>query len=176
MPDSHELRGRRLGGTDGYMAPETISLDSCSHIHPHPHTSFYPLSLPQFQTSGLPCGVQNLTINLMKAEDWEPRKALSLVKARCAQLTEFSLFDPVEARDVESQTIIWGIILHNYHTLKFFYPPWGSFSTVVKAVLTLPALDVLEMHSPQYLIPSHTTPCTTVYRGPRLHRHRCHDR
>ena len=113
----------------------------------------------QFMRYFLTCGVQKLAINLMNVKVWESRKALSLVEARCGQLTEFNLYAPAEANDVESQTIIRETILHNYHTLKFFCPPQGSSSAVIEAVLGLPALETLEMHNPKIGWPrvSHTS-------------------
>lgn len=102
----------------------------------------------EFMRCFLPHGVRSLKVDMMNAKVRESLEALSLVKARCTQLTEFGFYGLVEQNE-GIQDLVLEIILQNSRTLRFLRPPVGSFSEVVEAALGLPALEKLEMHVPE---------------------------
>ena len=102
----------------------------------------------------LTLNIHNLKIELEGAEDEEVQEVLGLVESRCMNLEDLHLFDPETRENEEIQDTMRQIIYNNSLTLKRLFPPQDPSASLVNDILSLPMLEVLDMHIPQIPCPA----------------------
>ena len=97
----------------------------------------------------LTLNIRNLKIELEGAEDEEVQEVLGLVESRCMNLEDLYLFDPETRENEEIQDTMRQIIYNNSLTLRQLFPPQDPSASLVTDILSLPMLEMLDMHIPQ---------------------------
>ena len=102
----------------------------------------------------LTVNIHNLKIELEGAGDEEVQEVLGLVESRCMNLVDLHFFDPETRENEEIQDTLRQIVYNNSLTLRRLFPPQDPSPSLVNDILSLPMLEVLEMHTPQIPYPA----------------------